>query len=150
MTDANLPNKELSLGENTYKVSMLPLGKWEHLLSSLSSTFGVGIVNLVSAQVSSGGSFLDIPNNAIIEVVDTVCNRLSPQKLADIRKTLCSATKLNGSAFDESRQSYHWPRNMQDYLPFLAFALRFQFERFFVGAAKAAEVVSANATQTSE
>lgn len=129
---ADLPSENREINGTVYTVSMLPLKKWMQLKKV---AFGVIGAPLAEALASAEGGIKDllgmnISNKAIGQGLYAMCANSSPESDELMLKLLSEATMVGDNRLDPVG---HWPRNMGNLGPYLAFALEVQFADFFKG-----------------
>lgn len=132
----DMPAEERAIGGSTYRVVMLPLGKWLELESLVLGLFAAPLEELL--RNLKGGDIGAVQVDEIAPALRQLAERL---RADDVKRllgmvALCTYVKEGDgwSLLDESRQNYFWPRHMRELVGALAFFLEVQFRDFFAGA----------------
>jgi len=126
----DLPGDERVIGQHTYRVAMLPMGKWLELEAILLDVIGPALAELIGGW-RSGEGIGGLDHRALAFAISAISTKAPAETQGRVLDILSASTLCDGHRLN----SLHWPRNMGELAAYVAFALEVQFADFFGGLA---------------
>ena len=132
----DMPYQDRMIGEITYRVSALPMGKWISLEATVAKVLGPALGELFVGAKGGIAALLagEIETDALGSAIYRITSGADEATQLKVISLLESATKtLDSDGQDHHLGADHWPRHMRDLAPWLAFALEVQLGDFISG-----------------
>ena len=148
----DMPFDEQRIGQHLYRVNMLTMDKWFELKERVTKLFLPVIAEAIAGgALNNIGALMNTDNLSEVEKLDPkmiagvmydYAQRVDAQQLFGIFQLLDGVTFCDNQMFRYQDMNVHFPKHMNELIPFFVFAMGVQFKDFFAGLGELGSLVS--------
>lgn len=150
----NMPFEEKRIGKHLYRVNMLEMDKWFELkeragklfLPVIAEAIASGALNNIE-ELLDAESVIKVDPKMIARIMFDYAQRFNGKEMFAIFRLLDGVVYCDNQMFSLADMNGHFPKHMDELIPFFVFAMGVQFKNFFSGLGGMKALVSSTTGQ---